>query len=89
MVEVFRTNVTDPHNAKMLVERIHQNFEGYKANFDLWDCDNILRVKSTNGNMAAALIISIVNDGGFIAEILPDESPSVQYHINERIRQNG
>ncbi len=44
MIEVFKTNITCPEKAKQLVKQIHQNFAAYKANFDLHDCDKILRV---------------------------------------------
>ena len=49
MVEVFKTNVKDPHHAAMLIDCIHKSFDGYNANFDLEDCDKILRVKSASG----------------------------------------
>lgn len=45
MIEVFKTNVQDKHQAEMLLEKIHATFYPCSANFDLEDCDNILRVK--------------------------------------------
>lgn len=51
MIEVFKTNVNKPAQADQLVQLIQQTFEGYFANFDLEDCDRILRIKSrTNVN---------------------------------------
>lgn len=73
MVEVFKTNVNDSNHADMLIEEIHLAFMGYKANFDLEDCDKILRIKCTNGCVQSSLIIDFLKDFGFHAEILPDE----------------
>lgn len=72
MVEVFKTNVEDPHHAAMLVARIHKTFAGYKANFDLEDCDKILRVKSA-GFVQSHVLIELLHDLGVVAEILPDD----------------
>jgi hypothetical protein len=74
MVEVFKTNVIEHDDANMLVYHIHQNFGEYKANFDLEDCDRILRVKSSTGQVEAAVLINLLKELGFDAEVLPDES---------------
>ena len=71
MIEVFITNVDDPGHATMLVERIHQQFGHYRANFDLQDCDRILRVVSYREHVDSATLISLLNDHGFHAEVLP------------------
>jgi hypothetical protein len=75
MVEVFKTDVKDRDHADMLVDEIHKTFCDYTANFDLDDCDRILRVKSTAGNIQASSLIGLLNDCGFHAEVLPDDSP--------------
>jgi hypothetical protein len=75
MVEVFKTNVVSHTHATMLIEQIHQNFRDYKANFDLQDCDKILRVKSFTGPVHSSLLIHFVKRFGFIAEVLDDNYP--------------
>jgi len=75
MIEVFRTNVNDQMNAAMIVSRIHQNFVLYEANFDLQDCDRILRVKSLFGEINSHDIVNFVHTFGFHAEVLPDQFP--------------
>jgi hypothetical protein len=45
MVEVFKTNVEGISQAQKLVALLLQHFPGSKINFDLDDCDNILRVE--------------------------------------------
>ena len=44
MIEVFKTNVKDKTQSQVLIEMIHSAFPTYKVNFDLEDCDKILRV---------------------------------------------
>ena len=70
MVEVFKTNVTDPHHANMIVERIHHAYTNYKANFDLEDCDKILRIKCHNGTISPSCLIELLKNLGFYAEVL-------------------
>ncbi|KIC95745.1 hypothetical protein OI18_05585 [Flavihumibacter solisilvae] len=73
MIEVFKTDVRDAENAKLLVDRIHRQFDSYRCNFDLADCDNILRVLCTRDTVEAAEIIEFLRSHGFTAEVLPDE----------------
>jgi hypothetical protein len=83
MIEVFKTNVCDRCNANMLLEQIQQSFSNYQANFDLEDCDHILRVKCTTGTIQTALLMELLKGLGFDAEVLPDEIPfasSVNIH---------
>jgi uncharacterized protein YpbB len=70
MIEVFKTNVKDRDHANMLVDQIHKTFGNYKANFDLEDCDKILRVKCTTGSVQPTLLINLLKGYGFNAEIL-------------------
>jgi len=72
MIEVFRTNVNDRAQANMIIDRIHKQYSFYRANFDLQDCDRILRIKSSTGQIHSPSVISILNDFGFQGEVLPD-----------------
>jgi hypothetical protein len=71
MIEVFKTNVKQKVQAKMLVQHIQQNFKCYVVNFDLDDCDKILRVKSSNGAVESTSLIGLLRELGFYAEVLP------------------
>lgn len=73
MIEVFKTNVDDRGHADLLLCQIHQIFHGYQANFDLDDCDKILRVKCTIGSVESYHIINLVRSFGCHAEVLPDD----------------
>jgi len=48
MVEIFKTNVQRKGEAKMLLCKLVQLFPEHKINFDLHDCDKILRVQGKN-----------------------------------------
>jgi len=73
MIEVFRTNVRSRSHAKMLVGKIHSEFEGYEANFDLDDTDNILRIDYPAGAIESPRLITFLQSFGFDADVLPDE----------------
>lgn len=72
MVEVFKTNVANTRQANMLLDQIHRHFNHYRANFDLDDCDSILRIKCEAGLIQPAALIKLLQDFGFKAEVLPD-----------------
>ena len=75
MVEVFKTGVTDPNLANLLRDRIHKSFPRYQANFDLEDCDRILRVEHNRGPVRADAVIAFLRDLGIHASVLTDEMP--------------
>ncbi len=68
MVEVFKTNVTEQLHAAALLTLLSQHLPGHQVNFDLNDCDNILRVKG--GNVPVAKIIELVSSNGFECTLL-------------------
>jgi hypothetical protein len=69
MVEVFKTNVTDSSLAGLLVSEINRSIGGYTANFDLSDCDRILRVKCW-GTIDTARVIRLLESHGCCAQVL-------------------
>jgi len=73
MIEVFKTGVTDPAQADLLRDQIHRVFPRYRANFDLEDCDHILRVEHRGGAVRAAAVIELLKDWNVYAAVLPDE----------------
>ena len=70
-VEVFKTNVADPEQAKWLVDQIERNFAKCKVNFDLDDCDRILRVVFDE-EIQSDTLIDLLENVGCKAEVLPD-----------------
>jgi len=71
MIEVFKTNVDNKASAANLIALLRINF-GYAVNFDLEDCDRILRVECTTGPVDAVAIIQLLHKAGFTAYILED-----------------
>jgi hypothetical protein len=88
MIEVFKTNVNNQCEAEMLLARIHKTFIHYSANFDLSDCDRILRVKNPIGSVKSSMIIAVIKQAGFEAEILPDEIGPFNLEIISAIALN-
>lgn len=84
MIEVFKTNVKDSKQAEALVKKIHRQFPASKANFDLEDCDNILRVECAGLTLDATAIIEVVKQGGYHAEVLPGEAENSKIHGKPR-----
>ena len=72
MIEVFKTNVTDPMSATRLLTLIRVNHPEYLANFDLHDCDRVLRIVSKTGYIDVNAIISLLRNAGFNAAVLED-----------------
>ena len=46
MVEIFKTNVRKKADAIYIINFLKNLFPDYKINFDLEDCDKILRVEA-------------------------------------------
>jgi len=73
MVEIFKTNVKTKRQAKLVVARIHKSFVDLSANFDLDDCDKILRIKYMKEELQWSNLIKFLNDLGVQAAILPED----------------
>jgi hypothetical protein len=70
MIEVFKTNVETIDDSKLVLEILTEKYPETTMNFDLDDCDNILRVEGNN--LIIEQIISIIMAEGFYCEVLPD-----------------
>ena len=68
MVEAFKTNVQKKTQSKMLLCILSEAFPSFKINFDLSDCDKVLRVEGDN--IEALSIMILVKEKGFKCEIL-------------------
>lgn len=72
MIEVFRTNVDSYEMAASVVKAISNHFAGLESNFDLGDCDRILRVKS-HDNFNPSDIAAFVSSLNVQIEVLSSE----------------
>jgi len=68
VIEVFKTNVNDYDEAISLRMKLLDAFPACKINFDLQDCDKILRIEGISINLA--MVIDILTTGGYICEVL-------------------
>jgi hypothetical protein len=68
MVEVFKTNIRKKAQSKMLLSILSEAFPSCKINFDLSDCDKVLRVEGDN--IEAQRIMIFVKEYGVTCEVL-------------------
>ena len=68
MIEVFKTNVEEATHAKNLVALLLQHFPASRINFDLHDCDKILRVEGDD--FIPEKVIGLVKENGFTCHVL-------------------
>ncbi|MCE7056424.1 hypothetical protein LZF95_17200 [Algoriphagus sp. AGSA1] len=70
-VEVFKTNVKGNRQAKELLELMQMKLADCIINFDLEDCDKILRVETNGGcEDLSQRVISLLTSKGFFCEEL-------------------
>lgn len=69
-VEVFKTNVVHKRVAKAIMEEIGMHQPEYRCNFDLDDCDKVLRIESAGDNVDAQLVIGILEKNNHQGSIL-------------------
>ena len=68
MVEIFKTNVFEKGKSRTIIRKLLQYFPKNKINFDLEDCDKILRVEGEN--ILARQIMELLYEEGHECEIL-------------------
>jgi len=68
MVEVFKTNIYAEGVSEKIVEILYDHFPACKINFDLDDCDKILRIEGVV--FETEKIKLIVNEHGYMCEVL-------------------
>lgn len=68
MVEVFRTNVQRPKQARILESELASQFPFIKISFDLEDCDKVLRVEGKK--FAPDKVIELLHSNGYFCQVL-------------------
>ena len=76
MVEVFKTNVHDHQYALIISQTIRSLRPHYTATFDLRDCDRIMRVHVSKGELDPGMLIALLHGFGFKALVLKDNVDS-------------
>lgn len=68
MVEVYKTNVRHKRQAKKILNVLSEQFPMFSINFDLEDCDKILRVEGKN--IPQKKIVRTVTENGYQCSVL-------------------
>lgn len=68
MVEVFKTDVYEQEISLAIVQTLLQHFPGNEINFDLQDCDKILRIEGEN--ILREKIKEVLHGAGYQCEVL-------------------
>lgn len=68
MVEIFKTNIRSIHKAKLIIQKLSEEFPRHKINFDLNDCDKILRVQGEN--ISSEKIIQVLIEENYQCKVL-------------------
>ena len=69
-IQIFKTSVQRPSHISLLSNNLDKLVQNGRWNFDLYDCDNILRIQTT-GNITNE-IIRLLTLNGFSCEELAD-----------------
>lgn len=88
MVEVYKTNIKEEWQADFIVIRLQERYPTYKINFDLEDCDNILRVEGNGVSVHVEGMLAILESFGFKASILDDITPQTAKEIKSKCYVN-
>jgi hypothetical protein len=68
IVEVFKTNIIYKKDANRILKLLSNKYPNLKINFDLDDCDKILRVEGIN--IKPEKIIELISTNGYQCEVL-------------------
>lgn len=67
-VEVFKTNVRYKRQAKVLLDALSARFPRFRMNFDLEDCDKVLRIEGEE--IPQQKITALVTEKGYQCDVL-------------------
>lgn len=68
MVEVFKTNIKKKKEAEVLAKKLSSSFPLIKIDFDLEDCDKILRIEGKR--FSSVKIIKLLHASGYFCRVL-------------------
>lgn len=68
MVEIFKTDVEETGEAEMLIGLLLHHIPDSRINFDLEDCDRVLRIEADNFDPDT--VIMVINDKGYNCKVL-------------------
>ena len=72
MIEVFKTNIAKKREARLILKQLLNMLPGAAINFDLEDCDRILRIESWSQYFDPRQVCDVVAKMGFECRVLND-----------------
>jgi hypothetical protein len=76
MIEVFKTNVTNELIARIAIDNLKHSFPALHVNFDLADCDKVLRIASqAEDPIDVEGVKELLSIFKITIEVLPDAIP--------------
>lgn len=72
LVEIFKTNVEEPSAATLIVQHLQNRLPRCRINFDLQDCDKILRVEGEERDINLASVIGLVEAHNYRIEYIAE-----------------
>ncbi|MGN6645603.1 MAG: hypothetical protein ACTHJT_03645 [Cytophaga sp.] len=72
MVEVYKTSVQDHIQAKVVKQLLLAQNPSLEINFDLEDCDRILRIKNIEDAVDISSVLKVLHETGIYVEVLQD-----------------
>ena len=70
MIILIKTNVADKQSANHITRKVKRKYHVTDVNFDLEDCDRILRIATNGSRVDAGRIIDLVGEFGYSAHLL-------------------
>jgi len=70
MIEIFKTNVESTAVSQELLAQLQLHFPSCKINFDLDDCDHILRIEGSE--FCTETAVQVIASWNYTCELLPD-----------------
>jgi hypothetical protein len=68
MIEIFKTNIKEASDTNVIIQKLLEHLQLSKIDFDLEDCDKILRIESKFIDIPK--VIQLLNENEFQCEIL-------------------
>lgn len=70
MVNIFKTNVQSQQEADYIVDQLLKEYPKTQINFDLYDCDKILRVEGIKLEKISSGLVEQVRELGYFCDEL-------------------
>lgn len=78
MVQIFKTNVDDQKLADRILKKLRSHIPIHHFNFDLDDCDRILRAENVNTSVEVTHIMKIVTDMHIEISVFEDDQQDIE-----------